>query len=80
MIFWQKATRGTSLANPNGALHAIDALHSYRLVGCGGDEGRGCGELLGECSSTRCNGRMQASILHLGPIQGGNGVAIQADH
>ena len=37
------------MANPDGALHAIDALCPYRLVGCGGDEGRGRGELLGEC-------------------------------
>ena len=78
--FWQKATRGTSLANPNGGLHAIDALRPYRLGGCGGDEGRGHSELLGECSSARCNGKTQANIPHLGLVQGGNGVAIQAGH
>ena len=66
VIFWQKTTRGTSLANPNGAIYAIDALCPYRLVGCGGDEGRGCSELLGECGSARCSGRTQASIPHLG--------------
>ena len=48
MIFRQKATRGASLAHPNGEIHEIDALRSYRLAGCGGDAGRGRSELLGE--------------------------------
>ena len=29
MIFWQKATRGPSLANLHGALHEAHALHPY---------------------------------------------------
>ena len=29
MIFWQKATKGLSLANPHGAPHAIDVLTPY---------------------------------------------------
>ena len=64
------------MANPNGALHVIDVLRPYRLVGGGDDEGRGHGELLDECGFARCSGRTQASIPHLGPVQGGNGVAI----
>ena len=57
MIFWQKAIRGLSMANPNEALHKFGALHPYRLVGCGGYEGRGCTELLGECGLAGCSGR-----------------------
>ena len=56
------------MANPDGALHAIDALRPYQLVGCGGNEGRGYGELLGECGFARCSGRTQAGIPHLGPV------------
>ena len=51
MILRQTVTRGTSLAHPDGEVHEIDALRPYRLVGCGGDAGRGRGELLGECGS-----------------------------
>ena len=76
MIFWQKATRGASLANLDGALNAIDVLRPYQLVGCGGHEGRGCGELLRECSFARCSGKTEASIAHLGSVQGGNGAPI----
>ena len=79
-IFWQKATRGTSLANPNGTLHVIDVLRPYQLVGCGGDEGRGRGELLGECGLVGYIRRLQANLLHLGPVQRGYGAAIQAGH
>ena len=51
MILRQKATRGASLAHPNGEIHEIDVLCPYQLVGCGGNAGRGRGELLGECGS-----------------------------
>ena len=68
MILRQKATRGASLAHPDGEIHEIDALRPYRLVGCGGNAGRGRSELLGECGSVGHIRRPQASLLHVGPI------------
>ena len=80
MTLRQKATRGASLAHPDGEIHEIDALHPYRLVGCGGDVGRGRGELLGECGFAGYIRRSQGSLSHMGPIQRGDGVAIRAGH
>ena len=68
--------RGVSLAHPNGEIHEIDALCPYQLVGCGGDAGRGCSELLGECGSVGYIRRPQASLSYMGPVQRGNGAAI----
>ena len=62
-----KGNQGSSLANPNGVLHVTHALHPYQLVGCGGYAGRGCNELLGECSLARCSNRTQASVSTHGP-------------
>ena len=64
------------MANPNGVLHVIDALRPYQLVGCGGDEGRGHSELLGECGSAGYIYRPQASLSHMGPVQRGDGAMI----
>ena len=60
MILRQKETRGASLAHPDGEVHEIDVLRPYRLAGCGGDAGRGRGELWGECGCARCIRRPQA--------------------
>ena len=68
MILRQKATRGASLAHLDGEIHEIDALRPYQVAGCGGDMGRGRGELLGECGSARYIRRPQASLSHVGPI------------
>ena len=68
------------MAHTYGEVHEIDALRPYRLVGCGGDEGRGRGEILGECSLAGYIHRPQASLSHLGPVQRGYGVAIRAGH
>ena len=68
MILRQKATKGASLAHPDGEIHEIDVLRPYRLVRCGGDAGRGRGELLGEWGSAGYIHRPQASLLHVGPI------------
>ena len=76
MILTQKATKGTSLAHPYGEIYEIDALRPYQLVGCGGDAGRGRNELLGECGSAGYIRKPQASLLHMGPIQRGDGAAI----
>ena len=75
-ILRQKATRGTSLAHPNGEIYEIDALRAYRLVGCGGNAGRGRSELLGECGSAGYIRRPQASLSHMGLVQRGDGAAI----
>ena len=75
-ILRQKATRGTSLAHPDREIYKIDVLRPYRLVGCGGDAGRGRGELLGECGSVGYIRRPQASLSHMGPVQRGDGAAI----
>ena len=80
MILWQKATRGASLAHPDGEIHAIDALRPYRLARRGGHEGRGCIELLGECGSLGNIRRPQASLLHVGSVQRCNGAVIRAGH
>ena len=69
MIFRKKATRGSSLAYPDGEIHEIDALRPHRLVGCSGDESGGRSELLGKCGSTKCCRGLPASIPHMGPIQ-----------
>ena len=69
-----------SLAHPDGEVHEIDALRPYRLVGCGGDEGRGRGELLGECGLAGYIRRPQGCLLHLGPVQRGYGAMIRAGH
>ena len=79
-ILRQKATRGTSLTHPDGEIYEIDALCPYRLVGCGGDVGRGRSELLGECGSAGYIRRPQASLLHMGPFQRGYGAVIRAGH
>ena len=68
MILRQKATRGTILAHPDGEIYEIDVLGPYQLAGCGGDVGRGCGEVLGECGSARGIRRLQANLSHVGPI------------
>ena len=65
MILRQKATSSACLAHPNGEVHEIDALHPYRLAGCGGNAGRGRGKLLGECGSTGCIHRTQANLSHV---------------
>ena len=80
MILWQKATKGVNLVDLDGALHAFDALRPHRLVGCGGYEGGGRSELMGECNSVGCSGRTQTSILHLGPVQRCYGATSQAGH
>ena len=80
MILGQKANKDASMANPNGALHAIDALRPYQFVGCNGNEGRGHNKLLGKCSSIGCSSRTQASIPHLGPSPRCNDEAIQVGH
>ena len=68
MILRQKATRGASLAHPDGAIHEIDALRSYQLAGCGGNAGRGRGELLDECGCVGYIRTPQASLSHMGPM------------
>ena len=60
--FWQKATKGPSLANLDGALHETHLLCTYLLVVCGGYAGRGCSELLGECIPIGCSSRTQANV------------------
>ena len=76
MILRQKATRGASLAHLDGEIHEIDALCPYQLVGCGGDVGRGRGELLGECGFAGCIHRPQSNLLHMDSIQRFDGVVI----
>ena len=61
-------------------LHEADALRPHRLVGCGGDAGGGSSELLGECGPVRCSGRPQASVPHMGPIQGHDGATVRASY
>ena len=75
MTLRQKATRGASLAHPNGEVHEIDALYPYRLAGCGSDAGR-CSELLGKCGYAGCIRMLKASLSHMGPIQRGNSAVI----
>ena len=80
MIFWQEATKDPSLANPDGVLHKIDALCPHRLVGYGGYAGGGRSELLGQCGPAGCSGKLQASVLHMGPIQGCYGATVRAGY
>ena len=76
MILWQKATRGMSLAHPDGEIYAIDVLRPYQLARCCGHEGRGCSELLGECGSLGYIRRPQASLSHVGSVQRCNGAVV----
>ena len=75
-IFGQKATRGSSLAYPDGEIHEIDALRPHGLIGCSCDESGGRSELLGKCGPTRYRRGLPASILHMGPIQKCYGAAV----